>query len=178
MDEPQARIHREHPFVTPSEAREPVRRLRGRLVAPVTIWTSGAPGDYAGLTVSSIFVVEGNPSSIIGLVAPLTDLWDALEKTGTFVVHLLPATEKVLADRFAGLRPSPGGVFTDLDLDQTEWGPVLAGIPDRIFCRVSGWTEPGYQRLVSGSIERIDLGDLDDPLVYFRGRYRKLEDLQ
>jgi len=154
--------------------REPVRRLRGRLASPVTIWTSGREGAYAGLTVSSVVLVEGEPSSIVGLVGPLTDLWDALETTGAFVVHVLPASEKVLADRFAGLRPSPGGLFADVTVAASEWGPVLTELTDRAYCRVGGWTEPGFQRLVSGAIERIDLAELDDPLVYFRGRYRRL----
>ena len=174
MDELQARIHGEHPFRTPPELREPVRRLRGRLASPVTIWTSGGEGAYTGLTVSSALVVEGETSSIFGLVGPLTDLWDALEATRTFVVHVLPATEKTLADRFAGLRPSPGGLFADANVSASKWGPVLADLPDRVYCRVTGWTEPGFQRLVAGAIERIEMEELDDPLVYFRGRYRQL----
>lgn len=174
MDELQARIHTEHPFHTPPELREPVRRLRGRLVSPVTIWTSGGDGAYAGLTVSSVVVAEGQTSSIVGLVSPLADLWDALESTRAFVVHVLPQNEKALADRFAGLRPSPGGLFADVSVTPSEWGPVLTGLPERVYCRMTGWTEPGFQRLVAGAIERIEMGDLDDPLVYFRGRYRRL----
>ncbi|MGH2695197.1 MAG: flavin reductase family protein [Actinomycetota bacterium] len=174
MDELQARIHKEHPFHTPPELREPVRRLRGRLASPVTIWTSGREGAYAGLTVSSIVVAEGEPSRLVGLVGPLTDLWDALEATAAFVVHLLPENERALADRFAGQRPSPGGLFAGLAVTASEWGPVLTDLTDRAYCRMTGWTEPGFQRLVSGVIERIELAELDDPLVYFRGRYRRL----
>jgi flavin reductase (DIM6/NTAB) family NADH-FMN oxidoreductase RutF len=141
----------------------------------VTIWTSGGEGAYAGLTVSSAVVVEGQTSSIVGLVGPLTDLWDAIEATRAFVVHVLPASEKALADRFAGLRPSPGGLFADANVVPSEWGPVLTDLTDRAFCRLTGWTEPGFQRLVAGAIERIEMGELDDPLVYFRGRYRRLD---
>lgn len=36
-------IHSTDPFATPGERRSPVRQLRGRLAAPVTLWTAGAP---------------------------------------------------------------------------------------------------------------------------------------
>ncbi len=35
--EPGARIHHTDPFAAPAEDRSPVRRLRGRLAAPVTL---------------------------------------------------------------------------------------------------------------------------------------------
>jgi hypothetical protein len=44
------------PFAVPPERRSPARRLRGRLVAPVTVWTAGHPPGGAGLTVSSVLV--------------------------------------------------------------------------------------------------------------------------
>ncbi|HUF15041.1 MAG TPA: flavin reductase, partial [Acidimicrobiia bacterium] len=63
-------IHNEHPFTPGPEERDPVRRLRGRLAAPVTIVTSGAGDHRAGLTVSSLFVVEGNPGVVHAIVTP------------------------------------------------------------------------------------------------------------
>ena len=47
--EPGARIHSSDPFATPEQDKSPVRRLRGRLAAAVTLWTTPGP---AGLTVS------------------------------------------------------------------------------------------------------------------------------
>ena len=46
------RIGGQPPFAVPAGRRDPARRLRGRLVAPVTIWTAGRPPGGAGLTVS------------------------------------------------------------------------------------------------------------------------------
>jgi hypothetical protein len=37
------RIGRQPPFAVPPERRDPARRLRGRLVAAVTVWTAGHP---------------------------------------------------------------------------------------------------------------------------------------
>jgi 3-hydroxy-9,10-secoandrosta-1,3,5(10)-triene-9,17-dione monooxygenase reductase component len=168
-------VHYENPFVTPVDKREPARRLRGRLALPVTVWTAGSPQARTGLTISSIVVAEGNPSIVVGLVNETTDLFGAIHDTGAFVVHVLNYADRVLADRFAGLRPSPGGLFADLDVAESEWGPVLASAANRAYCRFTDEAPAGYQRLVRGSIERIDLEELATPLVYFRGRYRALE---
>ncbi len=56
MSESHGEIHDEHPFVTPPEQRDPARRLRGRLAAPVTILTAGRDRNRTGLTVSSLVV--------------------------------------------------------------------------------------------------------------------------
>ena len=60
---------------TPEADRDPVRRFRGRLAAPVTIATAGASDARAGLTVSSLMVSEGDPGRIHLLLGPLADIY-------------------------------------------------------------------------------------------------------
>lgn len=175
MDEPQGRIHRDHPFSTPPELREPARRFRGRLVSPVTIWTAGTLADGSGLTVSSMIVAEGESSSVFGLVGVVSDLRDAIDHTGAFVVHVLGHEDRLLADRFALRMPSPGGLFAGLDIEATSWGPAIAKLPTRVYCRHAESTDTGNHMLVRGVIEQVELDDLERPLTYFRGRYRRLE---
>jgi 3-hydroxy-9,10-secoandrosta-1,3,5(10)-triene-9,17-dione monooxygenase reductase component len=174
MTGPDHYVHYRDPFATPPEKRSPARQLRGRLASGVTVWTSGDASARTGLTISSMVVAEGEPSEIVGLINDTTALWDVIEATRSFVVHILSENDRVLADRFAGLRPSPGGQFAGLDVQDTPWGPVLTALADRVYCRYVSATETGFQRLVTGEIERIELGDLDRPLVYFRGRYRRV----
>ncbi len=165
-------IGRGDPFVDPPDARSPVRRFRGRLASAVTVWTAGSVEDPAGLTVSSMMV--GEPSTILGLIGDLTALWDAIQSSGSFVVHILQRKDQNLADAFAGTRPSPGGIFAGLDFKESEWGPVLVDKPNRAFCRYLKATEAGYGQLVWGEIERTETAELDQPLVNFRGRYQSL----
>ena len=175
MIEDASGIHRDHPFDTPVELREPARRLRGRFAAPVTVWTAGGRGrPLAGLTVSSTVVSVGEPSLLLGLIGETTDLLDAVHDTGAFVVHVLDESDAALADRFAGLRPSPGGMFVGLDLEETAHGPALSAVRERASCRIVDVIPSGFQQLVRGEIESVELDELDSPLVYFRGRYRRL----
>lgn len=169
-------IHREDPFRSPEDAREPGRRFRGRLVAPVTLWTSGGPEERTGLTVASTIVAEGVPSLVVGLINDLTDLYERLVETERFVVHIAEAEQRVLADRFAGLWPSPGGLFLDVPVEDSPWGPQLTDLSNRVSCRLLDTQQSGYQRMVRGEIERVELGSLEHPLAHFRGRYRSLEE--
>jgi 3-hydroxy-9,10-secoandrosta-1,3,5(10)-triene-9,17-dione monooxygenase reductase component len=163
------------PFATPAELRDPARRLRGRLVAPVTVWTAGPPAAPVGLTISSALIAEGRPAAIVGLVNPTTDLWEVVRQTGTFVVHVLERRHRRLAELFAGRMPSPGGAFAALDARPTRWGPVLTDVPNRCCCRLEAIRRLGYQSLIEGAIEATDVGSLDEPLAYFQGRYRGLQ---
>ena len=168
-------IHDEHPFTDPEDLRDPVRRFRGRLAAPVTVITAGGPADRTGLTVSSLVVAEGEPSRIFFLCGTLTDLWSAIGEHGGFVVHILEDRHRELSDRFAGTRPSPGGLFAGLDPEDTRRGPVIPSIETRAFCSLTGHTETGIYALVDGVVDRVDLSDIGRPLQYFRGRYLRDE---
>jgi flavin reductase (DIM6/NTAB) family NADH-FMN oxidoreductase RutF len=167
----QGGIHDDHPFATPMELRDPVRRFRGRLASPVTVVTSGKGDRRTGLTVSSLLVAEGEPSYVHFLCGTATDLWDAIRDTGTFVVHILEGGHRPLSDRFAGIRPSPGGLFAGIDVADSEYGPQLRALRSRAYCRYIGHREGALHALVHGLIERVDLHDLREPLQYFRGEY-------
>ena len=167
-------IHEEHPFAPPEDDREPIRRLRGRLAAPVTIVTAGDGDDRAGLTISSLVIAEGDPGWVTFLLGPTADLYDVLERSERFIVHILESRHRALSDVFAARRPSPGGLFADLDLDDSAWGPVIRSVPNRAFCSVASLTETGYSVLVAATIDEVLVEDLTDPLVYFRGHYRSL----
>ncbi len=163
-----------NPFADPLEDRDPARRFRGRLTAPVTIITAGAEDQRAGLTVSSLLVAEGEPSLVYFLVGSATDLFYAIEETGKFVVHICEGRHRELADVFAGLRPSPGGVFAGRAVTQTAHGPALDDITTRAYCSLMTSREESYSVIMGASIDRVDLADVEDPLAFFRGRYRPL----
>lgn len=119
-------IHSTDPFATPEEQRLPLRRLRGRLAAPVTLWTADGPAGPAGLTVSSVLVADGEPGRILGLVDDESQLWEAVREVRRFAVCVLGPGDRRLADQFAGLLPAPGGPFRGYEWIQTPYGPVPA----------------------------------------------------
>jgi len=171
-------IHDDHPFKDSPADRDPVRQFRGRLVAPVTVFTAGGERSEAALTVSSLMVAEGEPSSVIALIGTNTELWEAIEASGRFVVHILAGSERDDADAFAGIRPRPGGPFAGVTVEPSEWGPILVDSKNRLFCSVSSTVELPFHHLVKGEVNQAEVDDLTDPAIYFRGDYRKLEGKQ
>ena len=176
-DEP-IRVGGRHPFATPPGRRSPARRWRGRLLAPVTVWTAGDPSSGAGLTVSSVLLAEGEPARLLGLIDPTSAFWEAAREAGAFVVHVLAAGDRALAERFAEVRPPVRGAFDGLEAAGSPWGPVLGGGRPWAACRLAGAAPVGYAELVEGVIERLELRDLDDPLAWLHGRYATVADLE
>src|SRR5579884_2047030 len=104
------------PFRTPADGGDRIRRLRGRLAAPVTVWTAQrADGEAAGITVSSVMLVEGDPPAVVGVVGPLSEFREAVVASGRFVVHVLSSAQVRLADQCA-LR-YPGDPFEGFTLE-------------------------------------------------------------
>ena len=173
-------IHTDDPFATPEPERSAARQFRGRLAAPVTLWTSGAtPGATplqtvrpAGLTVASVVVADGAPAHLIALVDPESELYAALEQSGGAVVTVLTESDRHLADVFGFVAPAPGGPFATTPWVATEWGPRLASERAWSGVRLLDARDVGYSMLVDVAIEHVQLGPASAaPLVLNRGRY-------
>ncbi|HJS72168.1 MAG TPA: flavin reductase family protein [Acidimicrobiia bacterium] len=167
-------IHDDNPFADAPDSRDPVRRFRGRLGAPVTIITAGDGERRTGLTVSSLMVVEGEPGRVAALVGPTSDLWDVVGDTRRFVVHICSRQDRHTAEVFAGLRPSPGGLFAEAPAQGSDWGPIFPDLANRVYCSLEERRELGHSGVIIGTIDRVVADDIGDPLLYFRGRYREL----
>jgi flavin reductase (DIM6/NTAB) family NADH-FMN oxidoreductase RutF len=139
-------------------------------VAPVTIVTAGDDG----MTASAIVVVEGDSPRVVLVISDAADFFSAVTSSGRFVVHICSAEHRALSDRFAEVSPSPGGLFHGLSVTPTEWGPRIEGFENWAGCRLENFLTVGYQALLIGAIDHLEVGPLDEPLTYFRGRYRKL----
>jgi len=166
-------IHTEHPFGTPEGERDAARRLRGRLGGQVSLWTTGAGSARAGLTVSSLMVAMSEPSYVLGLLDPDSDLADRLraEADARCVVQLLEWRHHDLAEQFAGQMPAPGGLFAAGTWVETPFGPRLTDVETWADCVVHDVRELGWSIEVTCRIDSATLGIVDDPLLHRRGRY-------
>jgi flavin reductase (DIM6/NTAB) family NADH-FMN oxidoreductase RutF len=165
-------IHANDPF---PQDRSPLRRLRGRMPATVTLWTGyGDGGRLAGLTVSSTLIAEGSPGSVVGLLDDESELYAAVLAARRFVVTMLGAEDGQLADRFAGLLPAPGGLFAQDPWEPSEFGPVRPG-RSWVGCTLTATKPVGYAVLVEATVDRVELVADEVPLVRHRGRYVRLD---
>lgn len=162
-------IHTGHPFDTGD--RDPARQLRGRLGGSVTLWTAGAGRRRAGLTVSSMLVVLGQPARVLAVLDPDADLTERLTETGGGVLHLLGWEQRTLAEMFAGVTPAPGGGFAHADFEETDWGPRLLSAATWAGLRVESTREVGWSEEVTCVLEHVEVGADLEPLVSRRGRW-------
>lgn len=165
-------IHSEHPFVPADRDKAAVRRLRGRMPAPVTIVATGTGRGRFGLTVSSILLVDGDPARVEALVDPDSDLGEALQVGSRAAVSVLEAGDGYLAEVFAGLAPAPGGMFTIGDWVDSPWGPRLEARSWWGFT-VDELTELGWALRVTGTVDGVSVGQ-STGVAHARGRFHGL----
>jgi flavin reductase (DIM6/NTAB) family NADH-FMN oxidoreductase RutF len=170
-------IHHSHPFAVGEQDRHPLRRFRGRMASPVSIWAAAAHDVRAGWTLSSFLVADGDPGEVIGLIDEESPLADVLVEIPTLTINLLGWGQRRLADAFAGVAPAPGGPFALSNWRDTEWGPVLETSLGWIGARLT--TDPdrvGWGLLLRAVVEHVEIQSdpADDLLCYVRGRYRSL----
>jgi 3-hydroxy-9,10-secoandrosta-1,3,5(10)-triene-9,17-dione monooxygenase reductase component len=170
-------VHFGDPWADPEQSRDPVRRIRGRLPAGVTVWTSGRsaadPSGWAGLTVSSLLLAQGEPAGLAGLVGPDTDLAEMIDATNRFVVHPLSDTpsHRRLAQHFAGILPAADEL---LRTEPSPYGPLLTSVADRLYCRVKESRPLGWSVLVTAAIDDVTLATAGPGLAWHRGRFHRI----
>jgi flavin reductase (DIM6/NTAB) family NADH-FMN oxidoreductase RutF len=169
-------IHSDHPFLPPEGERSPLRRFRGRMVAPVSLWTAYADERRVGWTVSSLLVADGPEPMLLGLLDPDADLTESIQPADgsvrTVAVSLLGWQHRHLPDAFAGLAPAPGGPFRLAEWQETPYGPVLTDGPGWLGATVVEARTVGWSTLLTARIDQVELGATDpDLLGHLRGRY-------
>jgi 3-hydroxy-9,10-secoandrosta-1,3,5(10)-triene-9,17-dione monooxygenase reductase component len=169
-DLPGSSLRYGNPWADPPAERDPVRQARARLAAPVTVWTAG-DSEWAGLTVSSLVLAQGQPGRLLGLIGPESDLADAIERTGRFVVHLLAdrREHRRLAQHFAGSLHAEAEL---LQIETSPHGPRLLTVPDQLACRVRDHRPCGWSELFEAEIDEARLGPPRPGLLWQHGEFR------
>lgn len=146
--------------------RDQGKQFRGRLGGRVSLWTAR----HSGLTVSSVFAVDGPQWRLVAALNPDADFTDELRESGCAVVSLLERDQLRLAEAFSG-GPAPGGSFKIGQWVSEEWGDRPLGSHTWAGVRLESLTELGYSLLATCLVVHLEIGDDPQPLSHYRGNY-------
>lgn len=160
-------------YISGSEPRI-LRDALGCFATGVTIITTlDADGAPIGLTANSFTSVSLDPPLVLFSLAKTSANLDTFTAAGRFAVNVLHIGQQPLSNRFASREVAR---FEGVDWSiRTERGsPVLAGALAAFDCRTHAVHEGGDHLMFVGEVEHAWFEPHRDPLLYFKGKYRRL----
>ena len=149
------------------------RRALGAFATGVCVVTADTPEGPLGITINSFTSVSLDPRLILWCLDERSERWPPFAAVERFAVHVLPAEDRALSDRFAW------GVCTlsEGEFDTHGSGPPrLRDALARFDCRTHERIQLGDHLVIVGAVEAFESRP-GAALTYFRGRYgRTAED--
>ena len=161
----------------PAQAETPNFRAALRhLAGGVSVITTGQGADRTGLTVTSLSSLSAEPPTVMFGLNLSSSSFPVLARYRSFGVNFLNATQKQIADRFAGRGGEKGPArYAGANWSEGVTGaPLLEGALAALDCEVEELIERHSHAIVIGRVREVRLGGDDAALVYWRGDYERL----
>ena len=170
-------LERRAPLAVPEyRAGSDARTLRdalGCFATGVTIVTAMAPdGAPVGLTANSFTSVSLDPPLLLVCIARSAGSAAVLEAASHFAVNVLQMGQQPASNRFAG-RGEDRFAATAWEVGESG-APVLTGSLGTFECARHAVHDGGDHLILVGRVVRASFEARRDPLLYFRGKYRRL----
>lgn len=159
-------------FRAGSDART-LRDALGCFATGITIVTTMAPdGTPVGLTANSFTSVSLDPPLLLVCIANSAGSAPVLREAAHFGVNVLQIGQQPASNRFAGRGEDR---FAATPWTPGETGvPLLDGALGSFECRRHAVHDGGDHFILVGEVVRAQFEPRRDPLLYFRGKYRRL----
>lgn len=146
------------------------------LAGGVSVITTGQGADRTGLTVTSLSSLSAEPPTVMFGLNLSSSSFPVLARHRSFGVNFLNATQKQIADRFAGRGGEKGPArYAGANWSEGATGvPLLEGALAALDCEVEELIERHSHAIVIGRVREVRLGGEDAALVYWRGDYERL----
>lgn len=150
-----------------------LRDALGCFATGITVVTAiAADGRPIGLTANSFTSVSLDPPLLLVCIANGAGSAPALREAEVFGLNVLQIGQQPVSQRFAGKGEDR---FSNTEWMRGETGaPLLAGSLGAFECRRHAIHEGGDHFILLGEVIRAQFEPRRDPLLFFRGRYRRL----
>jgi flavin reductase len=160
------------PPLTPSE----FRKALGHFSTGVTVVTvEHEPGKIHGMTANSFTSVSLHPMLILVCVDHRAQMFSILEKKKHFGVSILKHNQQAISEYFAKREHSAEAEKRlGIRFRRTRSGaPVIEDTLLQMSCKVHASHLAGDHTIFIGEVEEAQMNE-GEPLLYFRGEYRKI----
>jgi flavin reductase (DIM6/NTAB) family NADH-FMN oxidoreductase RutF len=128
-----------------------------------------------GMTVSAFSSVSLDPPLVLICADRSSNTHELIQQAGTFAVSILATGQELLSDRFASKKEEHRR-FEGLDCETGATGcPGIPGAVATLDCRVARSVDAGDHVIYVGEVVGSAVTERA-PLLYYRGRYRSVED--
>jgi flavin reductase (DIM6/NTAB) family NADH-FMN oxidoreductase RutF len=153
------------------------RALMGNFATGVTVVTTAVEGRLHGFTANAVTSVSLDPLLLLVCVDKRAHAHRELERATHFGVSMLTHSQVDVSDTFAKTGPPEIGTLRAVPFHLGETGvPLLDGCLACLECEVHELLEGGDHTIVIGQVVAGCVGETAEPLLFFRGRYRRLGD--
>jgi flavin reductase (DIM6/NTAB) family NADH-FMN oxidoreductase RutF len=157
------------------ENRRDLREIMRRWVSGVAVVTAMQDQKSHGMTVNSFTSISLKPAFICVTLAHPTRTHQLVMDSGLLGLTILSASQKEIADRFAGHGKLSADRFAGLDLITFTTGiPLLADGLAWLECRVKQQFDMPESTMFVGEVLFAARREEHEPLVYFNREYRRL----
>lgn len=154
-----------------------LRAVMGRFPTGVALMTTVVDGLPHGMTANAVTSVSLEPLLVLVSVERRTVMAERVTASGVFALNFLARHQEAVSNRFASPdRPLDAAQFADVPTTQAATGaPVLMDSLGWLDCEVWATYDGGDHLLVVGEVVMLAEGEGEQPLVFYRGGYRGLQ---
>ncbi len=151
------------------------RDIIGRFATGVTVVTTAVDGWLHGMTANAITSVSLDPLLLLVCVDKTAHTHDHLIQAGAFAVNILSEEQQDVSQIFAASSEPEEGRLQGVAYQIGGNGaPIIDGCIAHIECEASEHTDAGDHTIFIGSVLSAAVNREAPPLLFYRGKYRKL----
>lgn len=151
-----------------------LRKVMGHFATGITVITWASPDEPIGMTANAFMSVSMNPALALISVRNESHFNYAMPKGGRFGVNFLSKDQQEISSHFGG-KPQKSIEIDYLDHAGT---PLINSSLAHVVCRVVDIHPAGDHLLYIGELEHLQLGEQENPLIFYRGSYQQLQPCQ
>ncbi|HWO75193.1 MAG TPA: flavin reductase family protein [Bacillus sp. (in: firmicutes)] len=145
------------------------RNAMGKFATGITVVTTEVDGNIHGMTANAFMSVSLNPKLVLVSIGHHARMHDIIQKAGKFAVSVLAENQEEYSVIFAGQKKDEHSIH----FKRLNNMPVIDGALVNLTCNVYDAHLAGDHTLYIGEVTDLTMQD-GDPILYFGGKYRKL----